>query len=471
MKPESYVRENEDGSTDTMVKIAEHVYVNLCYRELKTQIRAGFVSRKKTNHGRVKVINPNKWRAPAAHKSRTPIFYIDTLRWKQLTAPPLKRASNPLAQDINMATREQEERNLGLRRPPAALATVARRLEAKFAAQRYWWAVSPRSHQEVRQAADCAVGRYYARRFVPPSLPPCKGGTFETDDLDQWARDNGPARKRRGRPYIRTDTTERQDWLAAFDRRWTATELYGPIWFRVQRWCVFKVGKPVYLGGRHGDLECPPGLRCANSWPFYRMLQHGQLAPDNARLNEDLYSAGYRYLTDWHLRLRRDDRWRSYGEARKDLGGLAAVIEPIVCQDAPAGSLTHLSRYHNRTRAVDEIMIRLREGLRVLAEHYDIIPLPLTANQISARRAAEYRRLDMERGQQALEAGRMRVEQGREMSLNRLSVGNQSFGVQENINNINGRGTKLGQYDILDVGSKKPPHGSDEPSGGALIAP
>ena len=183
-----------------------------------------------------------------------------------------------------------------------------------------------------------------------------------------------------------------------------------------QCWCAFKDGEWVYLGGRHGDLEVPEGLRPANGWPFYRMRQHEQLAPGDARLNEDMYSAGYRYLADSYLRLRRHDRRKSYEAARKALGALETVVGPIVCQDAPASALTHLSRYHNRTKAIDEIMARLREGLRLLAEHYDIVPKALTIEKINARRVAEYRYLDMELGRQILESGRMRVEPGRKMS-------------------------------------------------------
>ena len=451
MNRQQYIRRNEDGSTDIMVEVAEHIYVNVLYEGVKQTARVAFVHRGKVYHGRVK----NKWRAPASTRSRTPLFYIGPVLWKQLTAPPLKRTDDPMAQDINIATRALEERNWSLLlaifgvRP----ASLARRLEAKVAAQRYWWDVCPRTRLDVRQAADYAAG--IARGFASPFPLPCRGGTFEAHDLDQWAKDSGPDRKRLGRrPYVRTDTTERQDWLAAFmSRRWKTAELYGPTWFEKQRWCVFNGGKPLYLGGRHGDLECPEGLRCANGWPFYRMRQHEQLAPGDARWNEDLYSAGYRYLTDWHLRLCRDDRRKSYGAARKALGTFEAVIEPIVCQDAPAGSLTHLSRYHNRTKAIDEIMARLREGLRLLGEHYAIVPRPLTIEKITARRAAEYRYLDMERGQQIIEAGRMHVEQGREISSNQLSIGNQSFGVQENTNNINGRGTKSGQYEILGIGN------------------
>ena len=154
--------------------------------------------------------------------------------------------------------------------------------------------------------------------------------------------------------------------------------------------------------GRLGYQELPEGTRNRSSW--LDEMHSRRLLEENA------HAAALRYESDWFAAGMTGVRARDYerpfvdgGEggdrvpsarqeasrwalrtARAVLGGFATVVDMIVLGGATAGDLTYLSPQRNRGKAIADIMRRLRAGLRLLAEHYDIIPAPLTEAEAQA---------------------------------------------------------------------------------------
>jgi hypothetical protein len=133
-------------------------------------------------------------------------------------------------------------------------------------------------------------------------------------------------------------------------------------------------------------------MKQVNGWPFNYMKGRGQLAKGNPQLNQDLYDAGCTHLNYWvtsgmngtpmdvyrGLGGRKDERRKVYLEAvfalrKRQLltrKPIIAVIRAVLFSNAKISDLYYLSRYRNNDYASRELMNTLRDGLKVLEEHY-----------------------------------------------------------------------------------------------------
>jgi hypothetical protein len=85
------------------------------------------------------------------------------------------------------------------------------------------------------------------------------------------------------------------------------------------------------------------------------------------QITRDQHAAAVRFQSGWHREA-----------ALNSLGHYSKFVLPILLNDKPAGAL---AKGTNRTKAISEVMNKLRAGLDLLAKHYGITPAPLTPKQ------------------------------------------------------------------------------------------